>query len=123
MPSYAIIGGSRGVGLEFVRQLVSNAEVVVSWPWLLNVQTQAQDEKNTVFVTVRNKQRSTFLRDLVDKLPHRNVHILEADVVDAAALKARPGCIHFASITEAELAESSRGSGESDRWKPGHSDP
>ncbi|KAH9922392.1 NAD-P-binding protein [Fomitopsis serialis] len=68
MPSYAIIGGSRGIGLEFVRQLALSGE-------------------NTVFVTVRNKQKSTYLLDTASKLPHKNVHILEADVVDNQAIK------------------------------------
>ncbi|TFY61330.1 hypothetical protein EVJ58_g4580 [Rhodofomes roseus] len=69
MPSYAIIGGSRGLGLEFVRQL-------------------ALDGDNIVLVTVRNKQRSPHLDDTVNQLPHNNVHILEADVVDHQAIKA-----------------------------------
>ncbi|KAH9922389.1 NAD-P-binding protein [Fomitopsis serialis] len=68
MPSYAIIGGSRGIGLEFVRQLALN-------------------EENTVFVTVRNKDKSTHLRATVAQLPHKNVRILQADVVDKQAIK------------------------------------
>jgi len=68
MPSYAIIGGSRGIGLEFVRQLALNGE-------------------NTIFVTVRNKDKSTHLHATVIQLPHKNVHILQADVVDKQAIK------------------------------------
>ncbi|TFY61328.1 hypothetical protein EVJ58_g4574 [Rhodofomes roseus] len=68
MPSYAIIGGSRGIGLEFVRQLALSGD-------------------NTVFVTVRNKQKCTHLQDTINKLPHKNVHVLEADVVDKQAIK------------------------------------
>ncbi|OSX66914.1 hypothetical protein POSPLADRAFT_1129030 [Postia placenta MAD-698-R-SB12] len=69
MPSYAVIGGSRGIGLEFVRQLSSNPE-------------------NTVFVTVRNRNSSTYLAELVAQSGHQNIHVLEADVVDHRALKA-----------------------------------
>ncbi|CCL98833.1 uncharacterized protein FIBRA_00838 [Fibroporia radiculosa] len=69
MPSYAIVGGSRGIGLEFVRQLATSAE-------------------NIVFVTVRDKTKSTHLSELISELPYRNVHVLQADVVDPHAMKA-----------------------------------
>ncbi|EED84594.1 predicted protein [Postia placenta Mad-698-R] len=69
MPSYAVIGGSRGIGLEIVRQLSSDSE-------------------NTVFVTVRSRSASTYLADLVAKAKYRNIHVLEADVIDHLALKA-----------------------------------
>ncbi|KAI0646063.1 NAD-P-binding protein [Trametes meyenii] len=59
--SYAIAGASRGIGLEFVRQLASRKDSVV-------------------FAIVRNKQSSTFLADVAANL--KNVHIIEGDVAD-----------------------------------------
>jgi len=64
MPSFAITGASRGIGLEFVRQLSESAE-------------------NVVFALVRDRQTST----RVTALGRSNVHILEADITDFKALK------------------------------------
>jgi len=64
MSSYVVTGASRGIGLEFVRQLSANSE-------------------NKVFAIVRNKATATRLYDL----SRNNVTILEADVTDANALK------------------------------------
>ncbi|KAH9929437.1 uncharacterized protein B0H18DRAFT_873829 [Fomitopsis serialis] len=68
MPLFALIGAARGVGLELVRQLSANAD-------------------NTVIVTVRNKEKSVFLNELVRQSQNKNIHILEADVVDAHAME------------------------------------
>ncbi|EED78262.1 predicted protein, partial [Postia placenta Mad-698-R] len=68
MPSYAIIGGSRGIGLELVRQLSDNSE-------------------NIVFVTVRNIATSVHLSSFVSQSGRKNVHVLQADVVNHHALK------------------------------------
>ncbi|KAJ6541767.1 hypothetical protein B0H19DRAFT_1212872 [Mycena capillaripes] len=65
MSSYVVTGASRGIGLEFVRQLSAN-------------------NKNTVFAIVRKKATATSLIDL----SRSNVTILEADVTDAKALEA-----------------------------------
>ncbi|KIJ23180.1 hypothetical protein M422DRAFT_196239 [Sphaerobolus stellatus SS14] len=68
MPSYLVTGASHGIGLEFVRQLVSS-------------------ENNTVFALVRNKETARKVPStiLTNELP--NLHVLEADVTDAGALK------------------------------------
>ncbi|KAH9916606.1 NAD(P)-binding protein [Epithele typhae] len=63
MPSYAIVGASRGIGLEYVRQLAGRPDTVV-------------------FPIVRNSVSSTYLQSFVSE--NTNVHILEADVGDAA---------------------------------------
>lgn len=68
MSSYAIIGGSRGIGLELVRQLSNNSE-------------------NIVFVTVRNIATSVHLSSFVSQSGRKNVHVLQADVIDHHALK------------------------------------
>ncbi|TFY55441.1 hypothetical protein EVJ58_g8246 [Rhodofomes roseus] len=68
MPSFAVIGASRGVGLELVRQLSASAA-------------------NTVIVTVRNKEKSTHLNELVQASKSKNIHIVEADVADHHALE------------------------------------
>ncbi|KZT66781.1 NAD(P)-binding protein [Daedalea quercina L-15889] len=62
MPSFALIGAARGVGLELVRQLSANAD-------------------NTVIVTVRNIEKSTHIREL-QQSRNGNIHIVEADVID-----------------------------------------
>ncbi|KAI0656631.1 NAD-P-binding protein [Cubamyces menziesii] len=64
--SYAIIGASRGIGLEYVRQLAGRADTVV-------------------FAVVRSKQRSRHLDAAISGL--NNVHVVEADVVDFASLQ------------------------------------
>ncbi|KAI0674070.1 NAD-P-binding protein [Trametes maxima] len=58
---YAIAGASRGIGLEYVRQLASKKDSVV-------------------FAIVRNKQTSMFLAAAVRGL--NNVHVIEGDVGD-----------------------------------------
>ncbi|TFY62364.1 hypothetical protein EVJ58_g3909 [Rhodofomes roseus] len=69
MPSYVIVGGSRGVGLELVRQLAVDAE-------------------NAVFVVARNEAGSKYLNELVEKSTTGNIHIVQADVVEASSMKA-----------------------------------
>ncbi|KAI0674048.1 NAD-P-binding protein [Trametes maxima] len=63
--SYAIIGASRGIGLEFVRQLLKRTNT-------------------TVFAVVRNKQTSTHLAAAIAHA--NNVHVVEADVTDHKSL-------------------------------------
>ncbi|KAJ7361144.1 hypothetical protein DFH08DRAFT_685244, partial [Mycena albidolilacea] len=62
--SYVITGASRGIGLEFVRQLSANSE-------------------NKVFALVRNKATAIKLKNLA----RNNITILEADVTDGKALQ------------------------------------
>nr|VWO96601.1 Isoepoxydon dehydrogenase patN (IDH) (EC (Patulin biosynthesis cluster protein N) [Ganoderma boninense] len=66
MPSYAVIGASRGIGLEYVRQLASRSDAVV-------------------FAIVRNPEGSTHLKAVAASL--QNVHILAGDVVDYSTLE------------------------------------
>lgn len=63
MPSYVVTGASRGIGLEFARQLSSVPG-------------------NEVFGLVRNKSTATRLT----ALDRPNVHVLQADVTDKKAL-------------------------------------
>ena len=65
MPSYAIIGASRGIGYAFLQHLSANPS-------------------NTIIGTVRNAAPTTE-KVKADGLP--NVHILQADLTDYAALK------------------------------------
>ncbi|KAI0351045.1 NAD-P-binding protein [Trametes cingulata] len=62
---YAVVGASRGIGLEFVRQLAARKDAVV-------------------FAVVRSKQNSTHLAAAVANLD--NVHIIEGDVVDPKSI-------------------------------------
>ncbi|KIJ52470.1 hypothetical protein M422DRAFT_156847 [Sphaerobolus stellatus SS14] len=65
--SYVITGASRGIGLEFVRQLSTVAT-------------------NQVFTIVRNKSTSTKLIELASN--NKNIKILEADVTNYTQMKA-----------------------------------
>ncbi|KAI0334277.1 NAD-P-binding protein [Cubamyces sp. BRFM 1775] len=60
MPSFAVIGASRGIGLEFVRQL-------------------ARKSDSQVFAVVRDPHASYLQPDLEG---HKNVHVIQADVTD-----------------------------------------
>ncbi|KAJ7665071.1 hypothetical protein DFH06DRAFT_985760 [Mycena polygramma] len=64
MSSYVVTGASRGIGLEFVKQLSADGE-------------------NTVFALVRNQTTATNLTEL----SRNNVIVLEADVTDPKALE------------------------------------
>lgn len=68
MPSYAVIGASRGIGLELVRQLAASPH-------------------NVVFAIVRNIATSTHLTAFVTESKKNNVHVLQADVADHVTLK------------------------------------
>ncbi|KAF8513799.1 hypothetical protein JB92DRAFT_2922000 [Gautieria morchelliformis] len=82
MPSYVVTGASRGIGLEFVRQLSEHPE-------------------NVVFALVRDAAaaRAVPLSPLKSAGP--NVHILEADVTDHKALKTAAGKV--AELTGGKL--------------------
>lgn len=96
MLSYAIIGASRGIGLEYVRQLVSWSGLPPG-TWLfctqLTVHPQAARQNTTVFAIVRNAARSTHLTAAVSDL--KNVNVFEGDVTDYPSLEVRNG--YFAS--------------------------
>ncbi|KLO10731.1 NAD(P)-binding protein [Schizopora paradoxa] len=68
MPSYAVTGSSRGLGLGFVQAL-------------------AADPSNTVFALVRSISSAPKLQEFVAGHAHKNVHILQADNVDVASIK------------------------------------
>ncbi|KAI9289831.1 NAD(P)-binding protein [Umbelopsis sp. AD052] len=65
MTSYVVTGASRGIGLEFIRQL-------------------SQDSKNTVIALVRNAAKSEHLQK-ISHLP--NVHVVEGDVTSVETMK------------------------------------
>lgn len=64
MSSYAITGASKGIGLEFVRQLAANTS-------------------NTVLAIVRNP-KSSDISELASKYP--NVHVVNGDVTDPKSI-------------------------------------
>ncbi|KAM5539648.1 hypothetical protein V8D89_006757 [Ganoderma adspersum] len=66
MPSYAVLGASRGIGLEYVLQLARRSDAVV-------------------FAIVRNPEGSTYLQPAVASL--KNVHIFSGDVADYSTLE------------------------------------
>jgi NAD(P)-dependent dehydrogenase (short-subunit alcohol dehydrogenase family) len=65
MSSYAVTGTSRGLGLEFVKQL-------------------SQNPKNTVFAIARNPDSATALQELATQ--RTNVHVVKADITDPQSL-------------------------------------
>lgn len=65
MPSYLITGASRGLGYAFLQHL-------------------SQDPSNIVIGLVRNKAAA---EEKVQKDGLKNVHIIQADIVDIPALK------------------------------------
>ncbi|KAI0349485.1 NAD-P-binding protein [Trametes cingulata] len=67
MPSYAVVGASRGIGLEFVRQLASRPDT-------------------TVYAVVRNA-KSPYVLPIAEQ--HKNVHIIEGDIVDHRSISIR----------------------------------
>ncbi|TFY65639.1 hypothetical protein EVG20_g5446 [Dentipellis fragilis] len=78
MPSYAVTGANRGIGLAFVRQLSAKPE-------------------NVVFALVRNLNTTENLKNL----KRSNVHILKADISNIAELKA--AAAEVAKITGGSL--------------------
>lgn len=64
MPSYAITGASKGIGLEFIRQLAANTD-------------------NTVLAIVRNPKASN-INEVASTNP--NVHIVKGDVTDPKSI-------------------------------------
>jgi len=68
MPSYAITGTSRGIGLAFIKVL-------------------GIDPANTVFALVRNPGAAQQLNDFVATHSHKNVHILKADNDDIKSIQ------------------------------------
>ncbi|KLO16138.1 NAD-binding protein [Schizopora paradoxa] len=68
MPSYAITGTSRGIGFGFVRAL-------------------SADANNTVFALVRDFSTAGQLLDFVKGHPHKNIHVIEADIADINSIK------------------------------------
>ncbi|CDO69945.1 hypothetical protein BN946_scf184836.g19 [Trametes cinnabarina] len=65
MPSYAVIGASRGIGLEYIRQL-------------------AKGQDSIVFAVVRDPA-SSYLQHVLAE--HANVHVIQADVTDPHSLQ------------------------------------
>ncbi|PIL26450.1 hypothetical protein GSI_12208 [Ganoderma sinense ZZ0214-1] len=80
MPSYAVIGASRGIGLEYVRQLASRPDT-------------------SVFAIVRNPAGSTHLQAVAAGL--KNVHIIASDVADYSTLE--HAAKQVAEVTEGKL--------------------
>lgn len=76
------------LGLESCKIWYGSSILLLRGSELTNafVGSQAANASNVVFVSVRNKAKSTHLNEVVAKSTG-NIHVLEADVVDHRALK------------------------------------
>lgn len=83
MPSYAVIGASRGIGLEYVRQLVGFF-AHPGGPILIPL-LQAARPDATVIAVARNPAGSAYLNEAIAGL--QNVHVVAADVADYDTLE------------------------------------
>ncbi|KKP02911.1 hypothetical protein THAR02_04976 [Trichoderma harzianum] len=70
MPSWAIVGATRGIGFEYVNQLSSNAQ-------------------NEVFALIRSQKTAGPLNELASS--RKNIHVLETDIGNPAKLKETAG--------------------------------
>ena len=66
MALWVIVGASRGIGLEFVRQLLARGERVLA--------------------TVRDPTKASQLWTLAGAAPRANCHLLECDVASEASI-------------------------------------
>ena len=89
MPSYAVIGASRGIGLEYVRQLVG----FFAHPGgpILILLLQAARPDAVVIAVARNPAGSSYLKEAIVGLQH--VHVVVADVADYTTLEVCPVCL------------------------------
>lgn len=92
MPSYAITGASRGIGVSYPlseHHAMSN-HVSIQWAFLCNLSSNSE---TTVIGIVRNKSDTE--KRVAEELPGRsNVYIVEGDLVDYASLQVRIPSIH-----------------------------
>ncbi len=90
MPSYAVTGTSRGIGVcdslstFYLKAFRLMTDDIAQLGF---VRALSADPTNTVFALVRNLSTSNQLQDLVTGHPHKNIHIIEADTADINAIK------------------------------------
>lgn len=86
MVSWAITGATRGIGLGFVQNLVSQPEVVAlsEGSTLLTAVPQSSDSNNQVFALIRSLATAGPLKELATK--RKNIHIIVTDIADPAKL-------------------------------------
>ncbi len=86
MPSYAVTGISRGLGVRSSNRFLSPAHACVSFQ-LGFVRALSANPANTVFAIVRSLSSADQLQDLVRSHKHDNIHIIEADNTDIQSIK------------------------------------
>ena len=69
MAVWLVVGASRGIGLEWVRQLLARGD--------------------RVYATVRNPTKASSLWTLAGAAPKANCHLLECDVSSEASINVR----------------------------------
>ena len=80
MATWIVVGASRGIGLEFVRQLL--------------------DQKTYVYATVRDVAKASELWTLAGAAPRANCQLLECDVssdgsISVRFMRSRNPCTHL----------------------------
>ena len=88
MPSFVVVGASRGIGLEYIRQLVSPTSPFFDLVTYAARTYQAKRPDAVVFALVRNPAKSSHLNSAVATL--KNVHVFAADVTDYRSLEVSP---------------------------------
>ena len=91
MPSYAVIGASRGIGVSRFPYCQIEACELTPFHQLGFVKKLSADPQNTVFALVRNPDNSPGLVDFVESSQsnHGNVRILKLDLEDSASILVR----------------------------------
>lgn len=89
MPSYLVTGSSRGLGLGFVTELVSQFDTV--YPHLKYDHSyfmkQLKGNDNVVIATARNTAASTGLQELKSKHRDGQLHLIDLDVTNIESIQ------------------------------------
>ena len=86
MPSYLVTGGSRGLGLGFIAELVSLLIINISDYLPSNARAQLQDPQNYVIATARSSNSTPELQKLLTKHAEM-IAFVQLDIADPASIE------------------------------------
>lgn len=89
MPSYLVTGSSRGLGLGFVTELVSqpNSPFVIKNKSHLYGTRQLREKDNVVIATARNTAASIGLQELKGKHRDGQLYLIDLDVTNIESIQ------------------------------------